>query len=184
MFSVGLLIGKRSFQERGNTWIKLPFSEHIANKFRKPTILQLNIEGLTLQARSTLFITSVCSLRHSSSYYRRPTALQMQRSWYFQLPTSWVFFKQEAWSCHIYPRANTRSGGYWVRRMRQLPQDPPLKNSTNSFILLQMFFRDRSEVGTKRRDTRSIRGEDPFLFSEITMIMEKKKRQDQSLFLV
>ena len=43
MFSVGLLIGKR----RGNACIKLPFSGNIANKFRRPTILQLNIEGLT-----------------------------------------------------------------------------------------------------------------------------------------
>ena len=29
------------------------------------------------------FITLLCSLRHSSPFYRRPTAL-MQRSWYFQ----------------------------------------------------------------------------------------------------
>ena len=43
MFSVGLLIGKR----RGNACIKLPFLGHIANKFRRPTILQLNIKGLT-----------------------------------------------------------------------------------------------------------------------------------------
>ena len=36
-----------SFSRRGNVKIKLPFSGHIANKFRRPTILQLNIEGLT-----------------------------------------------------------------------------------------------------------------------------------------
>ena len=36
-----------SFSGLGNAWIKLTFSGHIANKFRKPTILQLNIEGLT-----------------------------------------------------------------------------------------------------------------------------------------
>ena len=36
-----------SFSGRGNAWIKLPCSGHIANKFRRPTILQLNIEGLT-----------------------------------------------------------------------------------------------------------------------------------------
>ena len=36
-----------SFSGRGNVRIKLPFSGHIANKFRIPTILQLNIEGLT-----------------------------------------------------------------------------------------------------------------------------------------
>ena len=38
---------KTSFSGRGNARIKLPFSGHIANKFRRPTILQLNIEGLT-----------------------------------------------------------------------------------------------------------------------------------------
>ena len=36
-----------SFSGRGNARIKLPFSGHVANKFRRPTILQLNIEGLT-----------------------------------------------------------------------------------------------------------------------------------------
>ena len=36
-----------SFSGRGNVKIKLPFSGHIANKFRRPTILQLSIEGLT-----------------------------------------------------------------------------------------------------------------------------------------
>ena len=36
-----------SFTGRGNVWIKLPFSGHIANKFQRPVILQLNIEGLT-----------------------------------------------------------------------------------------------------------------------------------------
>ena len=36
-----------SFSGRGNARIKLPFSGHIANKFRRPTILQLNIQGLT-----------------------------------------------------------------------------------------------------------------------------------------
>ena len=39
--------GQTSFSGRGNARIKLPFSGHIANKFRRPTILQLNIEGLT-----------------------------------------------------------------------------------------------------------------------------------------
>ena len=35
-----------SFSVRGNAWIKLPFSGHVIKKFQKPTILQLNIEGL------------------------------------------------------------------------------------------------------------------------------------------
>ena len=43
MFSVG----QTSFSGRGNARIKLPFSGHIANKLRRSTILQLNIESLT-----------------------------------------------------------------------------------------------------------------------------------------
>ena len=43
-----------SFSGRGNDRIKLPFSGHIANKFRRPTILQLNIEGLTASKMNVL----------------------------------------------------------------------------------------------------------------------------------
>ena len=38
---------KMSFSGRGNAWKKLLFSGHIVNKLRRPSILQLNIEGLT-----------------------------------------------------------------------------------------------------------------------------------------
>ena len=44
-----------SFSRRGNVKIKLPFSGHIANKFRRPTILQLNIEGLTASKMNVLY---------------------------------------------------------------------------------------------------------------------------------
>ena len=43
-----------SFSGRGNVRIKLSFSGHIANKFRRPTILQLNIEGLTTSKMNVL----------------------------------------------------------------------------------------------------------------------------------
>ena len=43
-----------SFSKRGNVWIKLPFSGHIANKFRRPTILQLNIESLIASKMNVL----------------------------------------------------------------------------------------------------------------------------------
>ena len=43
-----------SFTGRVNACIKLPFSGHIANKFRRPTILQLNIEGLTANKMNVL----------------------------------------------------------------------------------------------------------------------------------
>ena len=43
-----------SFSGRGNDRIKLPFSKHIANKFRRPTILQLNIKGLTASKMNVL----------------------------------------------------------------------------------------------------------------------------------
>ena len=42
-----------SFSGQSNAWIKLPFSGHIA-KFRRPTILQLNIEGLTASKMNVL----------------------------------------------------------------------------------------------------------------------------------
>ena len=47
MFSEGLLIDKRPFQDVAMSRKKLSFSGHIANKSRRPTILQLNIKGLT-----------------------------------------------------------------------------------------------------------------------------------------
>ena len=43
-----------SFSGRGNARKKLPFSGHIANKFRRPTILQLNIKGLTASKMNVL----------------------------------------------------------------------------------------------------------------------------------
>ena len=46
-FQRGSASRQTSFSGRGNARIKLPFSWHIDNKFRRPTIFQLNIEGLT-----------------------------------------------------------------------------------------------------------------------------------------
>ena len=43
-----------SFSGRENAWIKLFFSGHIANKFRRPAILQLNIKGLTASKMNVL----------------------------------------------------------------------------------------------------------------------------------
>ena len=43
-----------SFSGWGNARIKLLFSGHIANKFRRPTILLLNIEGLTASKMNVL----------------------------------------------------------------------------------------------------------------------------------
>ena len=45
---------KTSFSGRGNARIKLPLSGHIANKFRRPTILQLNIKGLITSKMNVL----------------------------------------------------------------------------------------------------------------------------------
>ena len=44
-----------SFSGRGNACIKLPFLGHIANKFQRPTILQLNIERLTASKMNVLY---------------------------------------------------------------------------------------------------------------------------------
>ena len=46
---------QKSFSGRGSARIKLPFSGYIANKFRGPTILQLNIEGLTVSKMNVLY---------------------------------------------------------------------------------------------------------------------------------
>ena len=43
-----------SFSKRRNVRIKLPFSGHFANKFQRPTFLQLNIEGLTASKMNVL----------------------------------------------------------------------------------------------------------------------------------
>ena len=43
-----------SFSGRGNDRIKLSFSGHLANKFQRSTILQLNIEGLTASKMNVL----------------------------------------------------------------------------------------------------------------------------------
>ena len=46
---------KTSFSGRGNAWKKISFSGYIANKFQKPTIPQLNIEGLTATKMNVLY---------------------------------------------------------------------------------------------------------------------------------
>ena len=51
MFSEGLLT---SFSGQGNSWKKLPFSGHIAKKFRRRTIFQLNIEFFTASKMNVL----------------------------------------------------------------------------------------------------------------------------------
>ena len=90
-----------SFSGRGNVRIKLPFSGHIANKFRRPTILQLNIEGLTASKMNVL---------HHLAMQSEALVILLQETHCTNaeklvLPTSWVFFKQEAWPCHVCPRA-------------------------------------------------------------------------------
>ena len=54
MFSKGLLIGKHPFQDKAMPGKKLPFSGHNANKFQRPTILQLNIQGFTASKMNIL----------------------------------------------------------------------------------------------------------------------------------
>ena len=93
-----------SFSGRGNVRIKLPFSEHIANKFRRPTILQLNVEGLTPSKMNVLHHLAIQSealvilLQETHLHWCREVGTS-------KLPTSWIFFKQEAWSCHVCSRA-------------------------------------------------------------------------------
>ena len=50
-----------SFLGWGNVRIKLPFSRYIANKFRRPTILEKSIEGLTASKMNVLHYLAVQS---------------------------------------------------------------------------------------------------------------------------
>ena len=91
-----------SFSGQGNARIKLPFSGHIANKFRRPTILQLNIEGLTASKMNVLhhlamqFEALVILLQETHCTDAEKLVLPN-----YQLAG---FFKQEAWPCHVCPR--------------------------------------------------------------------------------
>ena len=55
MFSEGLLIGKRNFQGMAMPKKEVSFLGHIDNKFGGPTILHLNIEGLTASKMKILY---------------------------------------------------------------------------------------------------------------------------------
>ena len=59
------------------------------------------------------------------------------------------------------PSIQSDSGGYWVRRMRQLPRDPSKIVHTVSFCC-RCFLEIIIKLGQKVGDTRSIRGEDLF----------------------
>ena len=91
-----------SFSGQGNVWKNLSFSGHIANKLRRPTILQLNIEGLT---------ASKINVLHYLALQSEALIILLQETHCTDaeklvLPTiSWVFFKQEALPCHVCPRA-------------------------------------------------------------------------------
>ena len=100
IFSVGLLIGKHFFQDRS-----MPVLGHIASKFRRPTILQLNIEGLTASKMNVLHHLAMQSealvILLQETHCTDAEKLVLPN----YVPTSWVFFKQEAWPCHVGPRA-------------------------------------------------------------------------------
>ena len=90
-----------SFSGRGNAWKKLSFLGHIAKKFRRPTILQLNIEGLTESKMNVFYYLALQS---------EALVILLQKTHctdaeMLVLSTNWVFFKQEAWPCHVFPRA-------------------------------------------------------------------------------
>ena len=92
-----------SFSGRGNARIKLPFSEHIANKFRKPTILQLNIEGLTANKINVL---------HHFAMQSEALVILLQETHCTDaeklvLPNCQLAGSSlsKAWPCHVCPRA-------------------------------------------------------------------------------
>ena len=72
-------------------------------------------------------------------------------------------------------------GGYWVRRMRQLPRVPPLKiRHIVSFCCICFFLEIIMKLGGKVGNRRSIRSKNLLFFLEITMILgENSKKRDQ-----
>ena len=72
---------KTSFSGREKVLKKMPFSGHIANKFRRPTILQLNIKTLTA---SKINVLHYLALQFEAHPIQETTVL-MQRSKYFQV---------------------------------------------------------------------------------------------------
>ena len=61
MFNEGLLIGKRPFQDEAMPGKNYPFQGHTAKKFRRTTILQLNIEGLAASKINVLYCLALQS---------------------------------------------------------------------------------------------------------------------------
>ena len=90
-----------SFLGRGNSWIKLLFSGHIANKFRRPTILQMNNEGLNANKMNVLYHSAlqfealVILLQETHSTDTEKLVLPN-----YQLPGSSLSRKP----CHVCPR--------------------------------------------------------------------------------
>ena len=62
-----------SFSRRSNARIKLPFSGHISNKFRRPTIFQLNVEGL---------IASKINVLHHLAMQSKALVILLQETYY------------------------------------------------------------------------------------------------------
>ena len=93
-----------SFSGRDNVRIKLPFSGHIANKVQRPTILQLNIKGLTASKMNFLHHLPMQSealvILLQETHCTDAKKLVLSN---YQLSGSSL--KQEAWPCHVCPRA-------------------------------------------------------------------------------
>ena len=94
-----------SFSRRGNARIKLPFSGHIANKFRRHTILQLNIEGLAASKMNVLHHLAMQSgalvILLQETHCTDAEKLVLPN---YQLAGS-SLSKKHGWPCHVCPRA-------------------------------------------------------------------------------
>ena len=93
-----------SFSGQGNARIKLPFSGHIDNKFRRPTILQLNIEGITASKMNVLHHIAIQSealvILLQETHCTDAEKLVLPN---YQLAGSSL--NMEAWPFHVCPRA-------------------------------------------------------------------------------
>ena len=78
---------------------KLPFSGHIIKKFRGPSILQLNIKGITASKMNVLHHLAI-QLEAFVILLQETHCISAEK---LVLSTSWVLPKQEVWPCHVCP---------------------------------------------------------------------------------
>ena len=88
-----------SFSGRGDAHLR-----RTVNKFQRPSIFQLNIEGLTASKMSVLHHLALqCEALVILLQETHCTSVVGSKVRSSELPSSWVFLEQETWSCNVCP---------------------------------------------------------------------------------